>query len=239
MTSLHVTGLVAAYGSAPPVLEGLDLEVGASQIVALLGPNGTGKTTLLKVLIGLLEAREGTVVLDGTTLRRERPERRLSLGLALVPEGRRLFTSLSVMENLRAGALSTGGRGEIDRVLALFPRLTERLEVKAGSLSGGEQQMLAVARAVLARPSVLLIDEPSLGLAPMMSRTVFDALRSLADEGTSVLLAEQNLHLALSIADRALVLSSGRTYYEGDCATEEDREQVADAYRAVTQLGAA
>lgn len=239
MTSLKVTGLVAGYGSAPPVLEGLDLEVGSSQIVALLGPNGTGKTTLLKVLIGLLEARRGTVALDGKTLSNERPERRLGLGLALVPEGRRLFTSLSVMENLRAGALSTGGRAEIDRVFALFPRLKERLEVRAGSLSGGEQQMLAVARAVLARPSVLLIDEPSLGLAPMMSRTVFDALRALADEGTSVLLAEQNLHLALSIADRALVLSAGRTHYEGDCVSDEDKEQVSDAYRSVTQLGAA
>ena len=163
----------------------------------------------------------------------------MRLGMALVPERRRLFTSLTVRDNLAAAALVTGKRPDIDRIVNLFPALERRMTVKAGSLSGGEQQMLGVSRAVLASPTVLLIDEPSLGLAPIMARTVFQALRTLADGGTSVLLAEQNLRLALSIADRAIVLTGGRASYDGECTTEAGRDRVSEAYRSVTQLGAA
>jgi branched-chain amino acid transport system ATP-binding protein len=239
MNRLTVSGLVTGYGSAPPVLDGFDLEIDSAGIVALLGPNGVGKTTLLKSLCGLLAPRAGRIELDGVELPVLKPEKCLARGIALVPEGRRLFTSLSVAENLRCGAISKKGPPDLDRVFDLFPRLKERLTVRAGALSGGEQQMLAVSRAVLAQPTVLLIDEPSLGLAPITARAVFDALRQLADSGTAVLLAEQNLRLALSVADSAVVLSDGRATFRSECRTDAAKHEVIERYRSVTQLGAA
>jgi branched-chain amino acid transport system ATP-binding protein len=206
---LAVTDLVCGY-VAEPVLRGVSFTAEPGEVVALLGPNGAGKTTLLKALSGLVTARSGTVTLNGRDVTNLRAEKLARSGVILAPEGRRLFKGLTVRDNLRIGALTGRPAPTMDEVLDIFPRLSQRLDFKAGSLSGGEQQMLAVARALVGGPDVLLIDEPSLGLAPMLVRAVFDVFGSLAAQGRAIVVAEQNVAEATRVADRCLILSEGR-----------------------------
>ena len=209
---LEVRGLSASYGEVV-ALRAADLDLGAGELVAVLGPNGAGKSTLMRSIAGLTKA-SGSVHFDGTLLPRQAAAI-AARGIALVPEGRGVFGPMSVEENLQLGAYMIGGKGEIyetrlARVLGLFPRLKERLSQAAGSMSGGEQQMLAVGRALMSDPRVLLLDEPSLGLAPKVTAEILETLARLNREGLSVLLVEQKAPLALKLANRLYVVSNGR-----------------------------
>ncbi|HEY3241559.1 MAG TPA: ABC transporter ATP-binding protein [Acidimicrobiia bacterium] len=219
---LAVRGLCAGYGPVQ-VLFGVDLDVHAGEVVAVLGPNGAGKTTLLRALAGRLRPSAGTVTLDGEAVGGLPPERVVERGLVHVAEGRRVFPGLTVAENLRLGAYSRRlGKdqlaAELDRLAELFPRLTERASQPAGRLSGGEQQMLVLARALLAGPRILMVDEASLGLAPNVVAFLFDTLRRLAEGGLTVLLVEQYVGLALKLAGRGYVLQRGRVALAGTSA---------------------
>ena len=195
----------------------VDLDVAAGRVLALLGPNGAGKTTLLLTLAGLLVAEHGTVSVDGSELRNGRPALANSAGVVLVPDDRSLFTTLTVEENLQVAAPKGGPAPR--EMLAVFPALEKRWDVRAGSLSGGEQQMLAMARALVQQPKVLLVDELSMGLAPLVVSSLFDAVRTIADEhGCAVVLVEQHVNLALGVADDAAVLNHGRILLHGDAA---------------------
>jgi branched-chain amino acid transport system ATP-binding protein len=223
---LEIAGLTAAYGQVR-ALHGVDLTVGEGQVVALLGPNGAGKTTTLRAVCGMVRTG-GRVAFRGRELTGLATERVARLGVAHVPEGRGTFAGLTVAENLRLGAYgrkdAEAVRSDIDQWYGTFPRLADRRDQPAGSLSGGEQQMLAVARALLSRPELLLLDEPSLGLAPMVVREVFAVLaRIRAEQGTGMLLVEQNAALALELADAAYVLEAGRTVLSG--AADEIRAE--------------
>ncbi|WIG58419.1 MAG: branched-chain amino acid ABC transporter, ATP-binding protein LivF [Ktedonobacterales bacterium] len=216
---LKVERVSTGYGPLE-VLREVSLEARAGEIVAVLGANGAGKTTLMRALTGLLATRAGAIWLDGQHVERLAPERRVRLGLALVPEGRDLFGSLTVRENLVMGAFTRRASAEIEaamaRVLAYFPRLKDRLHAQAASLSGGEGQMLAIGRALMSQPRALLLDEPSQGLAPIVVEAVFDVLARLnRDEGLTILLVEQNARKALGIAGRAYVLQSGTVALHG------------------------
>ncbi|OGH57907.1 MAG: ABC transporter ATP-binding protein [Candidatus Lindowbacteria bacterium RIFCSPLOWO2_12_FULL_62_27] len=228
---LDVAGLTSGYGG-PPVLHDIDLTVGESEWVTLLGANAAGKTTLLKTLIGVLPAASGAVRLNGREIQALPPEERLRLGLAIVPEGRRVFTRMTVQENLQMGAhLFGGGRAEdFDRVYSLFPRMAERRRQKAGTLSGGEQQMLALGRALMSRPRLILLDEPSMGLAPKLVAEVFALLRGILTEGVSILLVEQNAKMALKSSARAYVLRLGRMVLSGSSADLAENPEVRQAY---------
>ena len=217
---LRVEGLRAGYGPLD-VLRDVSFEVPTGAAVAILGANGAGKTTLLRALTGLIRTRSGGVTLDGTSLERMPAERRVRQGLALVPEGRELFPSLTVRENLAVGAFTRRGDhaeigADVEHVLTYFPRLRERLDAHAASLSGGEGQMLAIGRALMARPRVLLLDEPSLGLAPAVVDTVFDVIQNLnREQGLTVVLVEQNARKALSVVQSAYVLQGGTIALHG------------------------
>jgi branched-chain amino acid transport system ATP-binding protein len=230
---LHVADLHAGYGGSR-VLHGLGFTVGQGEICAILGPNGAGKTTTLRALCGMVRGR-GTVTLDGKSLLGRAPEAIARLGVAHVPEGRGTFTQLTVEENLRVGAYArretAAVRTDLDRVYDHFPALRERRRQAAGSLSGGEQQMLAIGRALMLRPKLLLLDEPSLGLAPILTRELFGIVAAInADERTTVVVVEQNAHLALGIAHQAHVLETGRIVLSGSAADIRADEQVAQAY---------
>jgi branched-chain amino acid transport system ATP-binding protein len=213
---LRVDGLVASYDGIE-ALRGVSVELRPGEMVAVIGPNGAGKSTLLNCISSLVHARAGRVVLDGADVTRLPPYKVARAGLLQVPEGRQILSDLTVDDNLRLGELARGPRTayDIDHVFALFPRLKERLWQRAGTLSGGEQQMLAIGRALMGGPKVLLLDEPSLGLSPLMTDHVFAALRSLHAEGLSILLVEQNAHRALEATQRAYVLDQGSVVYEG------------------------
>jgi len=204
--------VVAGYSPTLTVLNELSFEAKEKQITLLIGPNGAGKSTALKTLFGLLAPRAGDVRLDGKSVAGFSPRRILEHGVAYVPQGRNLFGSLSVLHNLELGGITLKKhlKERIEEVLAMFPRIRERLKNQASTLSGGEQKQLEVGRALLLRPKVLLIDEPSIGLSPIISQDVFKLLRALADAGTTVLMVEQNVRSALKFADRALVLEMGR-----------------------------
>jgi branched-chain amino acid transport system ATP-binding protein len=226
--SLTISGLHAAYGSVR-VLEDLSLYVGAGETVALLGTNGNGKSTLMKCVMGLVRPSAGNIraEIDGVTheLTGARTEDIVSLGIALVPEGRRLFPRLTVEENLTLGALRqasrTALRRNIDYCYALFPRLAERRHQRAGSMSGGEQQMLALGRALMSAPRILLVDEPSVGLSPLLVKRTIETIGALkAQRGLTVLMAEQNFAQALRIADRGYVIVHGRIAFAGNSAAE-------------------
>jgi len=229
---LEVQALETGYGKAQ-VLFGVDLEVEAGELVALLGANGAGKTTLLRALSGLLRPWKGSVLLGGKDLRGLSPARRARLGLGHVPEGRQLFPLMTVEENLRLGAafLAPGQEKEgYERVYALFPRLAERRRQLAGTLSGGEQQMLAIGRALMGFPRILLVDEPSLGLSPRLAEEVLLALKEVARGGVGVLLVEQNVALSLEVAERGYVLEHGRVVLEGPAQALAQDPRVREAY---------
>jgi branched-chain amino acid transport system ATP-binding protein len=230
---LRLEGVDARYGAAT-VLRSVDLEVGAGEMVAVLGANGAGKTTLARVISGLSRARRGTVVLDGRDVTSLRPHERSRLGVAHCQEGRRLFADLTVRENLLLGAQTAEARAaEADTLRwidELFGILAERREQLAGTLSGGQQQMLAIARALVARPRLLLCDEVSLGLSPKATDDVFAALDVVRDSGISIVLVEQNVHRALALADRAYVLERGRVSFSGDPRELLDERRLREAY---------
>ena len=219
MSTLQVSGLHAAYGGIGAVHD-VNLVVEPGRIVTVIGPNGAGKTTLLNAVMGVHPGR-GTVLFQGKDLANSGIEDRVRAGMCLVPEKRELFTSLSVEDNLRLGAFRFRGRGRaeaaqaLDEVFALFPRLLERRRQHAGTLSGGERQMLAMGRALMAKPDLLMLDEPSLGLAPLVVREVFRIITGLRDRGCAILLVEQNARAALQAADYGYVLETGRVVLEG------------------------
>ena len=229
---LEIEGLTAAYGQIR-ALHGVDLTVGEGQVVALLGPNGAGKTTTLRSICGMVRA-SGRITFRGKDLTGMATERVTRLGIAHVPEDRGTFPGLTVTENLKLGAYGRRDpevRRDIDRWFEIFPRLADRRDQPAGSLSGGEQQMLAVARALLSRPALLLLDEPSLGLAPLVVREVFEVLdRIRAEQGTGMLLVEQNAALALELADAAYVLAAGRTVLSGPASEIRAEDSVRRSY---------
>ncbi|MFC8531290.1 ABC transporter ATP-binding protein [Nocardia sp. NPDC057227] len=209
MTTLRLDAVAAGHLPGHPCVRGIDLEIAAGEVVALLGPNGAGKTTLLGALAGLLPHRTGTVTLGDTALRAGRARAAAKRGLVLVPDDRALFTGLTTEQNL---TLVAREKADVARILGYFPALTTRLRVRAGQLSGGEQQMLALGRALVTRPRALLIDELSMGLAPAVAKTILPTIRRVAaDEGIAVLLVEQHLELALGASDRTAVLVHGRT----------------------------
>jgi ABC-type branched-subunit amino acid transport system ATPase component len=228
---LAVGNLHAGYGSVG-VLKAVGIEVGAGEMVALLGANGAGKSTTMKALSGLLRPVSGAIALGDEAIERLSTHEIARLGLALVPEGRQVFPELSVLDNIRIGAFRRGKgdySAEIETLLGRFPRLRERLHVRAGLLSGGEQQMLAVARGLMAKPRILLLDEPSLGLAPAMIEELFSVLADLRDEGITILLVDQMAALTLAVADRGYVLEQGQVV----------RADTADALRGDPALEAA
>ena len=218
---IEVNGIDVAYGPVT-VLRQVSLTVEAGEIVALIGSNGAGKSTLIKAIGGLLPKRKGEISLDGRPITRLPSAEVARLGLAIVPAGRRLFGPLSVADNLRLGAylrLRQGRKTEVnrdlDRVLDLFPRLRERFHQQARTLSGGEQQMVAIGRALMAAPRAILLDEPSIGLAPILVREIFKVIQRLREKGNTILLVEQNARMALKVADRAYVMEVGRVTLEG------------------------
>jgi branched-chain amino acid transport system ATP-binding protein len=230
---LSVRDLRVAYGGVVAV-KGIDLEVGRGELVCLIGANGAGKTTTLKALAGMLRPAGGTIRYDGHAITRRPSYELVSLGIALVPEGRGIFGRLSVLENLKLGAYvrrdALGISQDLDRGFELFPRLAERRSQIAGTLSGGEQQMLAIARALMSRPRLLLLDEPSMGLAPIMVQRIFGTIRRIAAEGVTLLLVEQNARLALEISRRGYVMESGRVTLADEAAALLANPEVKRAY---------
>lgn len=233
---LEVKGVGAAYGEAV-VLRDVSVTVPHGEIVALLGPNGAGKTTLVKAIARLIPITAGSVTLDGADLQRLPLHRVVETGLAVVPEGRRLFTQMSVEENLQLGAYSPAARPELSDTLEVvydrFPRLKERAAQRAGTLSGGEQQMLALGRALMAKPRFLLMDEPSLGLSPLLTSEMFDLIASVTELGVGVLLVEQNVARTLEIAQHGSVLEQGEIVLSGDREELLGSERIREAYLAL------
>jgi branched-chain amino acid transport system ATP-binding protein len=231
---LELRDITVFYGPVRGV-SGISLDVAEGEIVALLGANGAGKSTVLKAISGTVKPRAGTVRFAGEDLRHKRPHQRVGAGLVQVPEGRHIFPSMTVFENLELGHYVHGGGARVRRqrseeVLELFPNLRPRLGELAGKMSGGEQQALAIARAMMTKPRLLMVDEPSLGLDPQKIDTVYDLLGDIARTGTTVLLVEQNVALALEIASRAYVLAQGRIVLSGDASSLASDERVAEAY---------
>jgi branched-chain amino acid transport system ATP-binding protein len=237
---LEVRGLTARYGPIKAV-RGVDFEVFEGEIVTLLGANGAGKSTTLNALMGLVKPSAGEVRLDGIAIQGKPPEEIVALGMGLVPERRRLFTQLTVEENLRLGASSPRGRadyrGSTDRVLQLFPVLQRRYRSPAHTLSGGEQQMLAIARALMTRPSLLLLDEPSLGLAPKIVEQLFALVGELRDQGVTLVLVEQNVAAALELADRGYVLQTGEVVLGGPASALLEGGEVLQSYLGGARTG--
>ncbi|MEW6641766.1 MAG: ABC transporter ATP-binding protein [Pseudomonadota bacterium] len=231
---LACNDLTVAYGDIV-ALEDVTLDVRRGETVALIGANGAGKTTLLQAISGLNPVRSGDILFDGVSIARTASDRRVSLGIAQAPEGRRIFPGLTVEENLSLATVNWRRWGQpiaddLARVFDLFPRLKERRQQLGWSLSGGEQQMLAIGRALMARPRLLLLDEPSLGLAPRLAEEVYERVRQIADSGLTILVVEQNTVLALSVADRAYVLETGRIVLEGAAAELKQHARVREAY---------
>lgn len=239
---LRLERLEVAYGAIRAV-QGIDLELFRGETACLIGANGAGKTTTLKAIAGLLLPASGTITFDGRSVGRTPPHERVRRGIAMVPEGRGIFGRLTVEENLRLGAYSRidplAVREDMERVFELLPRMRERLQQLAGTLSGGEQQMLAIGRALLTRPALLLLDEPSMGLAPLVVDKVFELVKSVAGAGVTILLVEQNAHMALELADRAWVMESGRITLSGSGAELAGDPRVRTAYLGEIQTDAA
>ena len=233
MSLLALQQLQVAYGGIRAV-KGIDLEVAAGELVCLIGANGAGKTTTLKAITGLVRAAAGRIVYDGAEIGGRRVHEIARQGLALVPEGRGVFAQLTIQENLAMGAYARHDKAavaaDVDRVFGLFPRLKERRAQTAGTLSGGEQQMLAIARALMSRPKLLLLDEPSMGLAPLMVERIFEVVRTIAAEGVTMLLVEQNARLALETSHRGYVLEGGLVAFSGESQALLGDSRVREAY---------
>ncbi len=237
MSLLKVTDLVVSYGGIE-ALKGISFEVEQGQIVTLIGANGAGKSTTLRTISGLVKPREGRIYFEGRDITDFGTQKVVDTGIAMVPEGRRVFANLSVLENLRIGAYLRKDREVIEQdiqyVYELFPRLKERSWQLAGTLSGGEQQMLAVGRAIMTRPKLIMMDEPSLGLAPLVVKDIFRIIQTLKDTGMTVLLIEQNANAALNICDYAFVLETGRITTQGTGAELLASEAIQEAYLGKT-----
>jgi branched-chain amino acid transport system ATP-binding protein len=232
-TVLTVEGVHTFYGSIE-ALKGISIEVREGEIVTLIGANGAGKSTTLRSINGLNHPRRGKIVFQGTDVTSMPPHQIVKRGISQSPEGRKLFPRMSVTENLEMGAFQRSDRGEIredmDRVFSLFPRLAERKTQKAGTMSGGEQQMLAIGRALMARPKLLLLDEPSMGLAPIFVEKIFEIVREINEQGTPILLVEQNALMALDTADRGYVLETGTIALADNAKALRENEQVRKTY---------
>ena len=225
---LEVRGLSSRYGRVP-ALGGVDLDVARGELVALVGANGAGKTTLLRAISGV-QPSVGAIRFEGSDLAQVSPRGRVKLGIVQVPEGRQVFGPLSVQDNLRLGAFARGSRETLAEVIALFPALGSKRRAAAGTLSGGQQQMLAIGRALMANPTLLLLDEPSMGLAPRLVAEIFARIDALRTRGTTILLVDQNARAALAIADRGYVMETGRIVLEGNARALLDDPQVQQAY---------
>ena len=230
---LKVRDLVVAYGGIE-ALKGISIDVPDGQIVTLIGANGAGKSTLLRTIMGLVKPKSGTVEYNDEMISGLNSQHIVSRGITLVPEGRRVFPNLTVLENLRIGAYlrkdEDGIAADIKRIYELFPRLEERHWQMAGTLSGGEQQMLALGRALMSRPKIMMMDEPSLGLAPLVIKDIFSIIRRINESGTTVLLVEQNANMALKVAHHAYVLETGRIKMEGGGKELLENEEIKEAY---------
>ena len=237
---LEISDLVTAYGKIQ-ALKGVSLRAENGRITCLLGPNGAGKTTLMMSIAGILKTQRGAIRLDGAELTGLTPARIVTAGVALVPENRLVFPRMSVRENLLAGAYQRGDKAEVandvERMYARFPRLRERREQLAGTLSGGEQQMLAVARALMSRPRVLLMDEPSLGLAPLVVAEIFRIVAELNRDGTTIFLVEQNAHMALQVAHHFYLMEQGRVTFSGTPGQLAEDEVIQRAYLGARRAG--
>lgn len=234
--SLEISGLSVAY-SGVPVLHDVNIQIASQQITTIIGSNGAGKTTLMKAIVGLLRPSRGSICHDGQSITALTPAQIVSRGISLVPEGRRLFVSMTVGENLAAGAYTRSDKTAVSRdrqrILEHFPILKERLGQKAAELSGGQQQMLAVARALMSAPRVLLLDEPSIGLAPVIVHQIGDIIRTVSRDGVSILLVEQNASVALGLAETAYVLENGRIVHHGTATDLRKDPEVRSAYLGV------
>ena len=228
---LTVRDLVTTYGKIE-ALKGVSLQVREGSITCVLGPNGAGKTTLMMTIAGVLRPRKGTIAFRGEPIAALSPHAIVARGVALVPENRLVFPHMSVLENLHAGAYQRKDpyQNDLDRIFARFPRLKERASQHAGTLSGGEQQMLAVARALMSRPKLLLMDEPSLGLAPLVVEEIFRTIAELHRDGTTILLVEQNAHMALKVAQHFYLIEQGRVTFSGDPGSLAEDEVIRRAY---------
>ena len=230
---LNVENLTVYYGVIPAI-KGVSFQVEEGEIIALIGANGAGKTTILHTITGLVPAKSGSIRFRDTELTKTPPHKIVSMGMAHVPEGRRIFQELTVYENLEIGAFTRRDKAEIQETLKMvyrrFPRLEERKGQIAGTLSGGEQQMLAMGRALMSHPQIILMDEPSMGLSPLYVAEIFDIIREISESGTTVLLVEQNAKKALSIADRAYVLETGNIVLSGDAGELMNDDSVKKAY---------
>lgn len=233
MAMLEVKDLEVYYGMIQAI-KGVSFEVNQGEVIALIGANGAGKTTILHTVTGLLAPKKGSVLFEGKDITKIPAHKIVSLGMAHVPEGRRVFADLSVYENLKMGAYTRKDKEEIekslDRVYERFPRLKERKNQLAGTLSGGEQQMLAMGRALMSQPKIILMDEPSMGLSPILVNEIFDIIQEVSKSGTTVLLVEQNAKKALSIADRAYVLETGKIVLDGKAETLLNDDSIKKAY---------
>ena len=233
MALLEIKDLEVNYGVIKAI-KGVSFDVNEGEIIALIGANGAGKTTILHTITGLIQAKKGSIVFDGKELTKTPPHKIVSMGMAHVPEGRRIFQQLSVLENLKLSANTSKDKSEIASTLKMvyerFPRLEERKNQVAGTLSGGEQQMLAMGRALMSKPRIILMDEPSMGLSPLLVSEIFDIIKVINESGTTVLLVEQNAKKALSIADRAYVLETGNITLSGDAKDLINDESVKKAY---------
>ncbi|GIQ62003.1 ABC transporter ATP-binding protein [Paenibacillus cisolokensis] len=234
---LEIDGLQVSYGAVQAVKQ-LNLDIGAGEIVALIGTNGSGKTTTLRSISGLVANTRGRIRFAGADITKLAPHRIVGLGISQVPEGRGIFPDLTVLENLRLGAYVRRDKAEIEadirRMYRLFPRLEERKKQAAGTMSGGEQQMLAIARALMARPKLLLLDEPSMGLAPLVVKEIYAAIRQINQDGVSVLLVEQNAKMALGAAHRGYVMETGRIVVQGTAAELKSNDVVKSVYLGST-----
>lgn len=232
---LEINGLTSHYGRIQ-ALRGIDIQIGQGQLVALVGANGAGKTTLMRCISGVQKVSGGSIRFDGQDITKLRADKRVRLGICQAPEGRQVFGPLSVEDNLRLGAYTQpkdGVAGNIDRMYDMFPALEKKRLLPAGTLSGGQQQMLAIARALMGNPRLLLLDEPSMGLAPLLVEEIFAAIVALRKQGITIFLVEQNAHAALAVADVGYVIETGQTILTGKGAELLENEQVKSAYLGV------